>query len=780
MIRGVLLAMALSQAAAPGEGVVEGRVLTEEQGALRPVPHAVVTAEARDPEVRAGPWRITADADGRFRFEGLADGVYRLRARHPGYVDADIEAVLTGGRSLTIDLVVDVDPVPLDPVVVNADRNREVPEPPERDPAADLRGEAGAEVTLRAIEVGSGMAASGMTGVFQTLPGNDPADPTDALFMRGSAMDLKVVLLDGAPLYTPFHVSGLLPAFDPALLEDANLYNGGAPAEFEGGLSHVLDLRTRAARGDRIRFRGSADLLSARVGLEMPLGESAGLTFGGRALHGGVERILDRTGFPYGYADGMTRVDVRPGEGHVLSLTAFRNEESVSLDFRETLSAEDLAAARHAEAVPSRSSWGNGALSLGYRGEFGSAFLRTRAAVSRYDAELPVRGATPTFASGTTDRVRFALDFGQSGLSDTNARWAAGFTLDAVDVGYQATWVLSTGDGFVSDVRSDASGSVAAGFIEGGLQMRPRVRLQGGVRLASYGDRGTRIGPRAGVTWLLTDDAALSVRAGRTHQLTTHSDPVIETALGFGDSIAGSPSTEALPVAGVVAVAASTHVVVGLDQLLSPRTRLGIDGWARRFEGIELEGIRALNGSGFDLRIAREGESVDGWFGYSLTWYWSDDVSTASPFSGRHLLSAGLLGEIGQDGRFNVQLALGDGLPFTAIRVADAAAPENDLGQRPEPDYERQLDAAVEQARGHPALTGGPSGDFLRLDGEISWRWTARWGGRDVDIRPYVRILNALNRRDALFYYFEPWREPSPRPLAELSVVPVAGVSWRF
>jgi hypothetical protein len=54
------------------------------------------------------------------------------------------------------------------------------------------------------------------------------------------------------------------------------------------------------------------------------------------------------------------------------------------------------------------------------------------------------------------------------------------------------------------------------------------------------------------------------------------------------------------------------------------------------------------------------------------------------------------------------------------------------------------------------------------------------WFGRDVVLRPYLKVLNALNRRDALFYHFERWRDQDPRPLADLPLLPVMGVEWRF
>ena len=45
---------------------------------------------------------------------------------------------------------------------------------------------------------------------------------------------------------------------------------------------------------------------------------------------------------------------------------------------------------------------------------------------------------------------------------------------------------------------------------------------------------------------------------------------------------------------------------------------------------------------------------------------------------------------------------------------------------------------------------------------------------------PYVRVLNALDRRDALFYQFNRGTDVAPRPLATLPVLPLIGVEWRL
>ena len=77
-------------------------------------------------------------------------------------------------------------------------------------------------------------------------------------------------------------------------------------------------------------------------------------------------------------------------------------------------------------------------------------------------------------------------------------------------------------------------------------------------------------------------------------------------------------------------------------------------------------------------------------------------------------------------------------------------------------------------------FAGNPDDGFLRLDVELFTHFTARMCGRDVNVRPYLRLINALDQRDALFYYFEPWRDSDLRPLAERSFLPVFGVEWRF
>ena len=181
-----------------------------------------------------------------------------------------------------------------------------------------------------------------------------------------------------------------------------------------------------------------------------------------------------------------------------------------------------------------------------------------------------------------------------------------------------------------------------------------------------------------------------------------------------------------------------------------------------------------MHSSGVDLQVLHEGDPVTAWVGYNLSWFWSGGggLGGTSNFAGRQLLSAGLRGS--PDGRIGGAVSVGysAGLPYTSIPFGSRTAQDAALGE-----------ATVlpgELAQEDPAFSGRPDDGFLRLDVELFTRFTARIRGHDFDIRPYLRVINALDQRDALFFYFEPWRDAELRPLAERSLLPVLGVEWRF
>ena len=301
------------------------------------------------------------------------------------------------------------------------------------------------------------------------------------------------------------------------------------------------------------------------------------------------------------------------------------------------------------------------------------------------------------------------------------------------------------------------------------------MSVRGGGRVDRFrGDSGLRFAPRFSLTWMLTEQAALTLAAGRYHQYSNVASGEIERNLG-PEPPGYSPDGD-VPLE--LRVGSANHLVVSLDQILTPGLRLGFEGFVKEFSGVAGSGDRSLNASGVDLRVAREGERAAGWLGYTLTWFWASDgilSSGSSPFSGRHLLSAGLTTSLTDRTGLRLRAGYGDGLPFTSVPVV------RDGTVAPSLDGSTEFDVAGDQIlNSAPELTVGPDEGFLRLEVELYGHWSPTISGRTMEFRPYLRVLNALNRRDALFYHFDPWRSGGPEPLADLPFLPLVGLEWRF
>jgi hypothetical protein len=697
-----------------------------------------------------------------------------------GYHTISTAVRLPTDGTVTLDLSLSWEPVLLPALLVRARPVRPL-EPGETPPSREV-----GELALRALEGTPGMVEGGLAQVVRSLPGNDPSEPRDVLLMRGSAADLKLVLLDGAPVYTPFHMAGLVESFDPQALGGASLFLGGAPSRFDGGLSYILDLQGRSPRTDRIRGNAALDLLTGRAFLEGPLGSSTGFLLSARGIHDLGTPLLAEGSSPYGFGDLLGRLEWSGQEGGRAYLTGFWNQESVVLDLSDDAAdaleeAPDFGNNTFLEGLSSvdDARWGNRALAAGYEGSVGGSWIELRGALSRYDAELPLGDTLPIFAESRTHRGRLTADVTRPWGPGT---LRLGVSVDRVRSSFEAMALDSARLGEVK--RTELSGTYGGMYVEGTRPMGPSWTLRGGARVDRFqGDTGFRLAPRLSLTWMLTESAALTVAAGRYHQYSNVAPDNLQEEIGAdapasGTGTGGSGAQDDGPLE--LSVGTADHLVVSLDQLLTPKLRLGLEGFVKEFTGVPGSSTRSLHASGVDLRVARDGDRAAGWLGYTLTWFWAPEglvTSGSSPFSGRHLLSAGLSASLTDRAGVRLLASYGDGLPFTSVPVYQDAAAEPGLARTENRALLLSGDQVLNSA---PELAVGPDEGFLRLELEIFGRWTPTVSGRSMDLRPYLRVLNALNRRDALFYHFDPWRDQGPQPLADLPVLPLVGLEWRF
>jgi hypothetical protein len=716
-------------------GVIWGQVRSEKSGA----PLRFATVEL----IAGGRVRMTAqtDANGFYQLLNVPNGRRTLRVAHIDHANEEIEFSVPAGQQIYLDFELALRPLRLPVVTARA------PVLPGAIPdTIAVRAQDLGTASVHMLDATPGVAEFGLADAAREVPGHEPPDPSDVLYVRGGGADLKLILLNGAPVYAPFHIGGLINALDPDMLRSAALFLGGAPARYDGGLSYVMEMETRSGRGDQPRATMGVDLLAGRAVAEGPIGDNTTYLIGGRTVHGlGATPFVDDP-FPYTYGDAIGRIDMNLGVQRTLTLTGFWNREFVRLDSIGTLDA-----AAH---------WGNNAGSLRYRGPVGGAEGVFLIAASDFRTRLPLGALQPTVTEGVSRRVRATADIGRS---IGTARVSYGASFDRLDFESRA-WLRGAPDSITYSRK--ASGDVAGAYVDATVSLGSAIRLRGGVRADVFSLAPTpRLAPRFAATMLMSDRSALTLAAGRYRQYVRSPDLSGTTITSTVQDQPNSPP---------LVVAEASHLVLALDQTLGEQMRLGIEGFYKMYDGLpEASGGESAEAAGADIWVRRSGARFAGWFGYSLAWIWSTErtpYSSRQVFAGRHLVSAGVNGPIMGRGVFDIRVAYGAGLPYTAIPEPEITTPVFDL-----------VGHTTTSREPTPEVDTEPTAPYLRLDAQVARTFKAHMAGFAFALTPYVKVLNALDRRDALFYHLNRGNDGTElRALASLPVLPIVGFEWKF
>jgi hypothetical protein len=726
---------------------VWGQVRSDRTGA--PLPNAVVEVITRT----SRSLHAVTDSTGVYVLRGVPPGRRVLRVTHFDHAPHEVEVVVVGDRQETIDFDLEFRPLRL--TVLTAQGDRGLP------PATDTLSVAPADLapaTARVLESTPGVAELGIADAAREARGGELVeDPTDVLYVRGGAADLKLVFMNGSPVYAPFHIGGLINALDAGVLRTANLHLGGAPSRLDGGLSYIMELESRSGRSRRVHGEFGLDMMAARGLLEGPLWDGATFLVSGRGVHGRGTDAWMMEQFPYGYGDGLARIDMRLAREHTVSVSGFWNHEQVRLDTTG--------------GVRERADWGNQAGSVRYRGTVGGVGVLGTVAVGRFRTTLPLGGIRPLMTEGTATRVRGGLDLEQP---FGGVRLFYGGTFERIEFEYRTFPQRFSRDSVL--VRNVAVGDGGGVYAEALFNVLPRLTLRGGLRADAFTHtEGVQLAPRASGTLLLTDRAAITLSAGQYRQyVRTPERSLVFLGNVSPDSAAGPPLT----------VAAANHVVVTLTQDLGDGIRLGLEGFFKEFSGLHASPNRTTEASGVDVWLRRTTGSLTGWLGYSLAWVWTvdPDRTTSQEFSGRHLVTSGVHAPLMGNGALDVRVSYGAGLPFTAVPEPPIATPGfhvSSVAASAIPGLSTSMAVAGAAGPDVPALATEPTEPFIRVDAQISHTFNGSFGDFAFRLTPYLKVINALNRRDAIFYHYDRTAGRA-EPLAGLPLMPILGAEWRF
>ena len=108
--------------------------------------------------------------------------------------------------------------------------------------------------------------------IAQMLPGiQSGGEATPGLFVRGSAADQNLVLIDDAPVYNPFHLFGIFSVVNSDALKTFEITKGGYSSEYGGRLASVVNMNLKEGNKNKLVGDLSLGLASSKVLIELPL-----------------------------------------------------------------------------------------------------------------------------------------------------------------------------------------------------------------------------------------------------------------------------------------------------------------------------------------------------------------------------------------------------------------------------------------------------------------------------------------------------------------------------
>lgn len=740
-----------------------------------PVVEATIAGHVRDSRTQEpieGAWvalaeldrSVLTDAVGRYELPSVPPGPHHLSVRHVGYAQRTLHAIVPREGTLEIDISLDPRPHRIRTVDVRA------PVKVRGLDAADSIASLDREASIAAIRNNPLLTepdvVQGMEGGYVVLR---PEEPSGA-HVRGGGTDQTAYLIDGIPVFSPYHAAGMSSAWNPDALAALRLGAPRGPAMEPHALSGALDAETRAP-GARIRGQGSVSTTQARVTLDGPIGSGgAGYLLSLRSGFAGLLGHKDESSHLRGETgDVLAKVEgsVLGGRGLVVGYDT--NNE---IDAAAVVAGDDPGT-----APPPRNTfqWRSRSMGVEWRRSIGTTLLRVQGfgAFSDGGSHWAALAGLVRMATQREDVGVLADVEHRSGASTLGA----GVRVERSRTSYHADFDSTT----VPDLKLEGRTPVMTGSVRYARRFKSRSDIELGAAVTGT-EHDVYVDPRAVLHWSATDHWAFSARYARSRQFVQ--------SLRNPESVVGTIFPVDLPIgvgAPGVPAARSDLVVVGGDYRPTAGLRLSLQAYGRESDGLLLVApvepepfsTRAFTvGSGTSRGVsveaamggARYGLAAS--YGYQDTRFEHEDSSYVPEHGVRHVLEGGVTA-----------------FPTSSLSVRLGAVAS--WGRRTtvatgEFEWEscNLLDQGCEFS-GSPHYVGDPLGGkalptYFRMDLGARQHWDLDVGGRNLSMAVFGAVTNLLGWGNRLTYT----RDPSTGRVDPVDMRPrsplVFGIDWWF
>jgi len=707
----------------------------------------------------------TTDADGRYVISGISAGPHHIAVRRIGYSPRTLHALVPVTGTLEINISLSLLPLParLPTIVVHR--------------PVELRGSSSGD-SVSLVDENISIAAIRnnplltQPDVLQSLSGGEitikPESP-GGVHIRGGASDHTSYVLDGIPVFSPYHTSGVFSAWNPDALSHVTVASAMPSPAHPSTLSGTVAAVTRTP-GSQLASRASVSNTHTGLTLDGPIG-----------LGGAGFLVSARFGYPHLTAPPRDRSHLRGATRDLLAkveLGALGGQLRL-LSYHEAneirSAAETDAESELKERRKNTFEWQG--QSVGF--EWSRAYSRTKLRLLGWSAA----GDAESVWSARVSRLTMTADRLDRGLQVVADR---AFTRSSVSAGGRFElsrnfYVVRFDSGGIVPFGTSGREPIATLFAHYSAAMGKRTQIQIGSSVVSAAG-GVYMSPQAQLRWTLSDRLSSSASYARAHQFAQSlRNPESVTAGVFPADLFAGAGAPGIPVArSDLGVFAATYRPTA-------DTRIAMQAWQRDFDKVLLVapfddepfatkafgiGGGSSRGASVEASLTSKRYGITASYGLQRVRYSSGTLNYVPDHGPTHLFEGGVIFFPSATSSIRVGLAHSAGRRTTAI------------GGHFEWESCNLLDRGCEFS-GSPRANGEPLGEqylppYLRFDIGVRKHWHANIVGRDATIALFVALTNVLDRKNLLTYN----RDPATGMLAPVDLRPraplVVGMEWRL
>ncbi|MBK8947074.1 MAG: TonB-dependent receptor [Ignavibacteriae bacterium] len=591
----------------------------------------------------------STNENGYFIFTSIPPNTnYTILASYVGYENKEIKIVVQANRVTKVD-------IGLNPTSFELQTVEKVGQQQIETNTTDV----GLQViTMKELET---MPQGVETDIFRSLqyvPGvKTTGDISSRYYVRGGSADQNLVLLNGSPIYNPFHALGIFSIFDPEIVNSMELYKGGFPAEFGGKVSSVLNIITKDGNRNNFNANGSISFLTGKVLLEGPIPSGSFIISGRKTYSNSIfKKFLNNQDVPIDFYDFSFKVnysDQEVSEGTKIILHGFSSQDRIN---RVSELSEDYL-------------WNNNLFGLKWFqvATNSPVFWDMGIALSTYNGEIIPKLSNVKPQLNDVSDVSFKANFNY--VFDSRDEALLGFDIKDIKTKLR----LENNKGAVSDVVS--KGSQIAAYAKYKFLRFDNLGVDLGARLniaQLSNNKGKTIDPRINLTYTIIPQISIKLAWGQYQQdliTLTKEDQILtlfEPWLITPDYL--EPTN-------------STHYIGGITLRLIENLSFNLEGYYKFTENLPVVNENKIydldrdfvegnsESYGWETMIGYNDEIVNITASYSNSWSYKtvDNWVYYPKYDIRHSFNTGLALNIGAGWLFSAMWIYNSGLPFTQL-----------------------------------------------------------------------------------------------------------------